>query len=643
MAVRDPAFDIVLNDKGYMLARREQLGEGGRAWQVETRGSSIVAQTQTELRYGNQPAIIEAPMVWRTAHLGYGDSQQLAEGRYHYATGLDARVPEQIISGPEITELTVSGGAETVKFVEQGSKLFVISGRYCKEIGSDDVVTSDKDFGDGNYATDAVVFKGNIYVAFGTEAGDAAVWKRDSAGAWTQSGDSVKCEYFTVLNEKLWGSHSDNTIKSVTNDPLASADWSAAYTIGDSGAAITGLCASADVVYIGKEDGLHALDADGAGKMLAPELRGIQDASNGRNVVAWHGSIWLPHLRGLIEYQDLGDNGFRVASAGPAKDADETNPIRGFITALVGDDRWLYAALLTSGGDTYILAGRESQGGGERLIWHPLALMSSEECRAMHIAGLWTSPRLMLGRDNDAAYILLPRYGDNPLQDSLCRYSLTGSIYLPAHSWGAPTTAKIWKSVEIEAENLSAVRYIDVYVRIDGGSWQEVGTANVSPRHTIAFPTSGMAGNKIEVRLDFTTSANTEPITLRSVVLRGAERPSLTDVITAVVRCADNLPRRDSKRCMRTGAEIKTELKNLASSAESVILVDKVGTRRRVLVLPPVEEAEIEEQGGRAPKASPEELLTVRMAVFSVSPTASASISYGEYGTSTYGGGDAYQ
>ena len=84
---------------GYMLAREGQMGRG-RSWRVQSVASPSVPPTATEGRYGNQPAIIEAPMVFRTAHRGYGDEEMRGEGRYHHTENVDARFPNAIIPTP---------------------------------------------------------------------------------------------------------------------------------------------------------------------------------------------------------------------------------------------------------------------------------------------------------------------------------------------------------------------------------------------------------------------------------------------------------------------------------------------------------------------------------------------------------------
>lgn len=636
----DPVWDIVLNGLGYMLARREQLGSGGRAWSVETVGASIAQQTPTERQYGNQAPTVDIPMVWRTLHLGYGDEQQRVEGRYRYAVNMDARFPEQLLPGPLVTTIDTDCGSNVVAFFERDGQLFCVGGRYCKKIAlADDEPSTDKDFGEGKVATDAMVYNDVAYVGMGYDDG---FWARSITG-WVQA-SGLYMGKMVVFKDSAWASVSQYEVSKFATAPAIASNWSYKYDIGDPGKAITSLTELANLLYVGKRDGLYVLDMTGLGQRVTPELAAYTHADNCVNMSPWHGSLWVPHLRGLLNYRSLGAQGFLVTPATPGGPVDEGNPVHGQITAMAGDDEWLYAALYNADGDTYILAGREA-GQAERpfvdgpLIWHPLAKIESVKCEAMHISGLYTNPRLYFGLDDDVGYIILPRAGGNPINDPNCRYTLTGSIYLPSHSWASPATTKIWKSISIQGDKISSARYIDVYYRIDDGVWVKAGTATFATQHILALAQQGVSGRKIEIREDYTIPNTAAPFLLRAVVLRGAERPQTVDLITGMVRCADRLPtRRTGFTCPRLGTEIVTELRALSVLAEAVLLKDTIGFERWVIVQPGLGEQEAEQEGGRAP----EKLIVLRMAEFEAEAQSLSALAYWVWGTSTWGGGDVW-
>jgi len=290
------------------------------------------------------------------------------------------------------------------------------------------------------------------------------------------------------------------------------------------------------------------------------------------------------------------------------------NPIRGTITAVCGDEKYLYVALWTGApaattGTTYILAGSPDNQLGE-WAWHPLAKFpDNKRCDAMFISSLWTNPHLWMGYGNDVAYIKLPRGMDNPALDANCTYALTGTLRYQRHDLNAPDSYKVWKCIEIESDNLTAERYITVYTRVDNGSWVNWGNAHQSPRTRIVFSSDGIAGKTIELRLDFTLPSSEVPIIVRSVVLRAAERPDAIESYTAVVRCDDNVSTRTGGRAARTGAETWEALQAMLSHNGSVELIDPLGIERQVLVIAPLEMSE----GKSREDARPEMLATVRM------------------------------
>ena len=647
MARHDRAHDItihssVLGNRGYMLAREGQLGRGARRWQVQAVGASIAEQTPTEARYGNQPAIIEAPMVFRTAHRGYGDEQMRGEGRYHYAVNVDARFPNAIIAGPLVTTVEIGGSQNVSGFFEQDDMLFCIAGRYCKEIDGEDTVTLAKDFGADKIATDCAVFGGTAYVGMGYSE---AFWQRASANdptkTWTQA-SGLYIGYLATFKDRVWASVTANAVRSFATTPTTASNWSGSYPIGDPGAPITEVAELADYLYIGKQDGLFTLDEDYIARPATPELASVRSANNCVHMRAWHGSMWVPHIRGLLNYRALGANGFVVTPATPGAWVTSANPARGLVTALAGDNRWLYAALYTPDGDTYIMAGRESFADEQEhglLIWHPLAKIAGKRCNAMHLSGLRTNPTLWFGVGADVGYITLPRNGENPLQDSNSRYATTGSIYFPAHSWSAPTTKKLWKAITVEGRDLTPSRYVNVYYRVDEVSnWTYAGRANRWPKSVIPLPAAGVSGARLEIRLDLVLPDSSKPPVIYSVVVRGAERPQTIEVITAAVRCADNLRLNSGAPERRSGADILTELRQYATLGEAVTLTDTLGVERRVLVLGPVDEIEVEQDGTNAP----EKIAMVKMAVFETSEESSSLGEYAVYGTSKYGAGDIY-
>ncbi len=617
MAFSDSAYDVILNGKGYMLARKSADGTGPRRWSVESVGAAITQQLPEEGRYGNQQPTIEVPMVWTGGDLGYGDKERRSERRYHYSTDIDARFPERVIPGPQVISLTGTTAGAVNAFFEQNDTLFVLGGRYCYYIKSDDTFAVSKDFGSGKVAWSATRWGTGAYIGLGY---GNPFWQRaynaDPTAGWTQGNNPIG--YSVAHKDSLWASVGAYSVASVAANPMVWGDWSAAYTIGDPGSSITSMGSSADIVYIGKTDGLHALDNSGDAPCLTPELRAYPDAANCANMRSWHGLWLVPHIRGFYSYQELGDSGFRITPLGPNHDLDVDNPIRGRITAMVGDDRWLYAAIW-NGTTAYILAGREAKEEEQKygpMIWHPLCTAGDAAVGAMHISTLRSYPALWFASGTTIKYFKLPVYSDDPQTDTTYTYASSGSIYLSFQNWQSPATAKVFKSLEIETDNASTFTGLSVYYKIDQDkTWTSAGRVTSSPRASLPIAEAGIIGVGIRVRIDYWTRGGSTPVVLRRVVCRAIERPRQVDVISMVVRCGNDVTLRNRVRCPRTGAQMLAELKGLAQDNIGVVpLVDIVGSQRDVVVLPPVSEAEAAQDG----ELAREIYATVRMAVVQV-------------------------
>ena len=657
---RNPRYDILITDdgvtRGYMLARDER---GGRRWEVESTGASIVQQTPTETRYGNQPPIIETPLVFRSGHRGYGDESMLNEHRYHYGLNVDARFEGVILPGPLVTEIELdvedkavydeskyddgalygkTAESWTIRcFFEQDGMIFALGGTKAFAISANDEVTDAYSF--DAPVVDAKVWRGVAYIGLGYD--DDAVYREsdpDPAEGWDEA-TGIPLGYMAPFRDRMWASHGMRRIRNVSSNPLSLANWSAPYDIGDETHEITSLAELSELLYIGKGNGLYTLDYRGYGMAATPELSTAISSLNCRNMRAWGGSMWVPHVRGLLQYRSMGANGFAVVPATPGAWVGSENPVKGRVTALAGDNRWLYAAILSPTGNTYIMAGRIAwEGERPPITWHPLVDLGRNECHAMHLSSLHSSPRLYFGMGSDAGYIVLPRNGENPLQDSACRYSKSGSIYYPAHDGFAPATTKLWKSIEVLGEGLTLGRYADVYYRMDRGRWVYAGKATRSPRDIIPLEPAGIPGISIETRVDLQLSESSRPLELRGVVLRTAERPRTVKVIRALVPCADNLSRRDGTRERRSGAQIMQEWEEYAQLGRAVQLTDTLGITRWVLVLAPIREVEVLGLGNEPP----ERLAQVSMAVFETEHRPGAEANVAVFDESEYDQGDVY-
>jgi hypothetical protein len=184
---------------------------------------------------------------------------------------------------------------------------------------------------------------------------------------------------------------------------------------------------------------------------------------------------------------------------------------------------------------------------------------------------------------------------------------------------GAPSTPKVYRSVEVAADSLvSGYQYGKVYYQLNEcGSFALLGQVNESPVSELFFSGgegSFVTGNSIEISIQsFTASPAYTPI-YRSVVLRGALRPNSIDEITAQIRIADGI-RDHQKGEMKQGANMLADLRALAKQNSPTTLIDLTGAPWSVNVLPPVQEQEYYQKGDDYPEI----MATVKMSVLTFS------------------------
>jgi hypothetical protein len=217
----------------------------------------------------------------------------------------------------------------------------------------------------------------------------------------------------------------------------------------------------------------------------------------------------------------------------------------------------------------------------------------------------------------------IPDLNGNPLMATpyfSANYIGSARMDLGAVDWGAPGTPKLYRAVEVWADNLaSGAQWAKLYYSIDNEATRHLlGTTAKSPKDVLYFPSgegSFVTGQSIALSMEsFTASAGVTPI-YRAIVLRGALRPNSIDQITALTRIADNVTDRQGSVIPRSGATMLAELRAMAQSQSPHELIDLAGAAQYVSVLAPIAEQETYQSG----EDNPEIAATVKMSVLSYS------------------------
>jgi hypothetical protein len=423
--------------------------------------------------------------------------------------------------------------------------------------------------------------------------------------------------------------------------PWATVNWGATYNIGDGELPIQDLAALEDQIYASTARGLYAGDSTGTFVNVLGDLYSQVHPENGRDIAIFEGGVVYPHISGLWYYQP-GNEGYRSVVEHITRQVQTgRSPLQGRFRCTKAFSGWLYGGLYT-GSQSWLMAGRRGTAGW---VWHPLQrLPHRTKISRLHVDGaifasngrplpsrIWatTDASIDTGGTAPIYWIQTPPADTNPLADAggfTPNYCGSARMDFGASDWGAPGTPKIYRSVEVRADNLAAgVRWCKVYYSIDGEATRHLlGSTSQSPLDILYFPAgegSFVTGQSIALSLEsFTASPAITPI-YRSIVLRGALQARSVDLITAVVRIADNIADRQGHP-MRSGATMLRELRDLGNpdkTPQAVQMVDLAGATAWVKVLARVDEQETYQRGDEEPEIA----ASVKLAVLSFTGGAS--------------------
>lgn len=422
-------------------------------------------------------------------------------------------------------------------------------------------------------------------------------WLRLSATAPLDSGARLhaisvhqprKADGFLVVGHELLRSSSETGVPQISRSTNGgnAATWTAGVPVGEPGHAVTDLLSLGDMPYAVKPDGLFRAPRSGRAELERPwpHPAGTSEQAYRRGAAVWRGALWLPLKEGLYRFTP---GAFELV--GPETLADNDSPVRGRITACAGDAYFLYAALRSDRGVTYLMCHD-----AERGAWHPLADLGRRECRHMWVSDVpGPNPRLYLGLDGDIGAIILPRSTANPLHDPQCRFAASGELRLSRFHGSPAARRTAFLGLVLDGARLGPDAYVDAAYRLDGqGAYAPLGRFATASGQRVDFG-SAVAGTSMDLRLRLTSQSDRATPVIRAVTLAYAARTGFRRVFDFRVRLADRLSLRDGGRDRRTASDLKRALMAAAASELPVVLTTPDGEALEVLV----REAEVRATG----------------------------------------------
>lgn len=532
--------------------------------------------------------------------------------------GVDCSVEGVAFLGPQINGTTLSGAVANVSYsfeltVSSTRYLYVVAGT--KMFRSSNGTSFSAVQADGSDLPAVLtgppqVFQGTqasalVYFPFGTSTA-FRVWDGNPSNAFGTSAssstkghpDNNKVIAFLAVDDRMGALTLDDDALSqayrynefqdgiAANASGADPTWLPSIAVSDRSDPAQMLLYAGGLVYVGCNRSLRTLDAERE-RLVATLWTHQPSTNNYRWWTAWRQELWFTVGQSTYRIVPQGEQSVFVP-VGPEALPNNRTPVRGTIRAMAGDDYCLYAFLRSEGGITYLLKYRYYDG-GRRAAFHSISRIGTYDVDYACISTVQgTNPHLYFGTAaGSIRYVVLPRNGYYPPNDSNCRFCLKGDLF-ESRQYGqlyfVNKTLIAWTG---RAEALTSTETITPYYRTrEADGFTQFGDVelNVEPggRAQLDLPVT-CAWWELRLRFERGGDASKTPVLLASTTnynIRANDKGELT----AYVWITDHAKLRNFQEDPRLAYEIEHQLLNLRRGVTLTTLRNKRGVQYEVLV-----------------------------------------------------------
>jgi hypothetical protein len=551
--------------------------------------------------------IFGAPFAYRDLSRGMGQRRVRGEptGRYQYGLNVRTRSGRAIV-GPELTSYTPATRDTTNgidRFFEVDGKIFALNGRYALTGGAGGTGwTVSKDFGATAVAADVAVVQGNYsssarYAWVGLGDADESYYFDGTTWTETTGPDAMFATAYAVDHDTFFRFDDANRMWTLDlgADPRTAANWvSATDRIGTKDHAVTrATIDGAGALIIAKADDCYSLNADGSVNRLFGALQFAPAATNGEVLARWGNDLYTTYGNATVRLDPTGG----LTPVGPELMKENASAVKGYVTAAVGTDFYLLAAIKNPDtGDAYLLEHTgevvpDEFGRGEP-VWHGsiVPAQTGKTITALHtsVRGAPTGHKLLYAGFSDGTittYVLA--CSADPADCSQERYSLAaGSLYYPRTYFGFSDARKALLRVTGEADNWSSAASgtfsyrtgpTDAYTAF-------ASTFDSGERETLAFP-NNTSCTMLDPLVTLATTVNTSSPQLSALSVFYQLRELPQEVLRIHVLAEDGLRLRDGTPLREGGIEIREGMQALAALSGGVAFTGPEEVPRTVAVV----------------------------------------------------------
>jgi hypothetical protein len=593
-----------------------EIPEGNGVMLVPSQSGELVAQkveqyekvAPTEYDFNALPLYVETYFPFTRLVRGAGEKTQSSKQSkaYYYAIDADCSIGGYPAKGPLLHAQVppLSGEVRDATAALKAGTLteFAGAGRYVLERTGDGGTAwaVSKDFGVGRQVQQMARFKnagaGTITDALYVALDNGEFWQFDgttwNAGPALEGDGSAFFGYHVeVVDDRLYRScgASGNVVRSVTNDPMTTANWSGPITVGDGSSPITWLRSFNKTVWIFKTIGPFTLNADGSDNELDPAMRTQPSVENGRGAWVWDNALWFRH----------GDSYYRVVvegetalpqPIGPERLLTNDSETRGVTTCGIGHgSNFAYFGVYNAAnGNSYLwkfgtwLNPQETESGKWEFVeaYHgALKKWTGRRITALRVSNTVTgNDRLYCYfADGGVDWCYLPKGTPNPwASGSGCEFT-AGSAYVygPDHHAMAPADHKAYRGFSAFGPVLDTDDTVTVGYRLSqSGVYSTVGPFTTHSQR-IDTPDNTF-GKVLQYYLKLDSPDSTSTPVLEGITVHHAVRPDQILHSKCTVDAQNHRARRDGMVDRKTAEQIRDTVKQASQAPGSVsVLFDE--------------------------------------------------------------------
>ena len=547
----------------------------------------------TGFGYEHVPPEIEVVEPFEDFRGGAGFERALgARDRYTYTRGIDLSWEREGSLALEQRAVLESDStaiaAAPTKLVYTSLGLFLLAGAYIYKWSITTpswVLKDDASAGVASY-TDLTELDGVLYAA----RGGSVDYKYSTDGeTWTAFTDADEnADVFTIRGNSsdvasIWKIN-DNIIKATVNGANGGTAWAGGDEIGHTSEVTRSALTVDNDIYIFKDRGFYVYDGTNTQDLWKTEY---VTAANGKGAYLWSNrKMYAPYGEELMEYDPYGDSALTPVYPSPGMDSVE---LLGTVTAIGGDNKRLYIAVKNQSGDSYIMKGRYLTD-LQRWAWHTIAYLGAHDCNALVLVAPGiahaTNPAIVYGYGTAAHYIVLPRNGVHPAEDSACTFETTeGTALGPYTDFGARTFSKFLSRGMLLVRDVYPSRRAELQYEVDyAGAYNDIlttvesGLAEANEREDIEF-------RNVRFRLKMSTDVATLTPVVDAIALVATLNPRRKRVWRPKVVLSDhNIARSGGDPNGMPTADVTREA-ILEAVTKRCVLRDRSGTKFAIRLL----------------------------------------------------------